>query len=235
MKILLLDTSGPVCGVAVASDGDLVYESWMNNKMTHSQKIMPMVDAALRMLDLDITEIDAYAAVTGPGSFTGVRIGVATVKGLAEARQKPCVEVDALEALARNAGAFTGTVCPILDARAGQVYGAAFRAPTFERLLPDQALKLEEFLSGLESCGGPYLFVGDGIKAHRAGIEAKLGADALFAAPDYAQLRPGCAIMLAVEKLAAGDVKTADALLPLYLRAPQAERERAARLAAEKA
>ena len=85
MKILLVDTSGPVCGVAIAADGDLVYEAFMKNKMTHSQKVMPMVEDALMRSDLGLSDLDAFAAVVGPGSFTGVRIGVATVKGLAEA------------------------------------------------------------------------------------------------------------------------------------------------------
>ena len=232
MKILLVDTSGPVCGVAIAADGDLVYEAFMKNKMTHSQKVMPMVEDALMRSDLGLSDLDAFAAVVGPGSFTGVRIGVATVKGLAEACGKPCIAVDALEALAENGRYFEGIVCPILDARAGQVYGAAFRpGDRVERLAMDEALKLTEFLDRIEAFGGPYLFVGDGIGVHRAAIEERLGTACRFHSPAMAALRPGCAALLAMQKLQEGKQVSPEALLPLYLRAPQAERERLAKAA----
>ena len=121
MNILMIDTSGPACGVAIMRDGRLIYEAELVNKQTHSQRVMPMADAALAMSDMTAAEIDVFGAVTGPGSFTGVRIGVSTVKALAHAAGKPCVAVDALEALAANVTAFDGVVCPILDARAQQV------------------------------------------------------------------------------------------------------------------
>lgn len=233
MKILLVDTSGPVCGVAIASDGDLIYEAVMKNKMTHSQKVMPMVEDALLRSDLALPDMDAFAAVVGPGSFTGVRIGVATAKGLAEAGHKSCIAVDALEALAENGRFFDGIICPILDARAGQVYGAAFRGgKSPERLMEDEALKLPEFLDRIEAFGGPYLFVGDGIGVHRAAIEERLGENSRFHSPAQALLRPGCAALLAEQKMQAGEILSPDALLPLYLRAPQAERERLARAGA---
>ena len=135
MNILMIDTSGPACGVAIMRDGRLIYEAELVNKQTHSQRVMPMADAALAMNDMTAAEIDVFGAVTGPGSFTGVRIGVSTVKALAHAAGKPCVAVDALEALAANVTAFDGVVCPILDARAQQVYGAIFK--NGERVLED--------------------------------------------------------------------------------------------------
>ena len=180
--------------------------------------------------DLKLQDMDAFAAVTGPGSFTGVRIGVATAKGLAEACGKLCIAVDALEALAENGRFFDGVVCTILDARAGQVYGAAFRVgEKTKRLLEDEALKLTEFLDRIETFGGPYLFVGDGIAAHRSVIEERLGERCRFHGQAQASLRPGCAVQLAERKMQAGEVLSPDALLPLYLRAPQAERERLAK------
>ena len=127
MNILMIDTSGPACGVAIMADGRLVYEAELTHKQTHSQRVMPMVDAALQMSDMTLEDMDVLGAVVGPGSFTGVRIGVSTVKALAHAAGKPCVAVDALEALAANVTAFDGVVCPILDARAQQVYGAMFK------------------------------------------------------------------------------------------------------------
>lgn len=118
MNILMIDTSGPACGVGDHARWALIYEAELVNKQTHSQRVMPMADAALAMSDMTAAEIDVFGAVTGPGSFTGVRIGVSTVKALAHAAGKPCVAVDALEALAANVTAFDGVVCPILDARA---------------------------------------------------------------------------------------------------------------------
>ena len=135
MNILMIDTSGPACGVAIMADGRLVYEAELTHRQTHSQRVMPMVDTALQMSDMTAADMDVFGAVVGPGSFTGVRIGVSTVKALAHAANKPCVAVDALEALAANVTAFDGVVCPILDARAQQVYGAIFKRG--ERLTED--------------------------------------------------------------------------------------------------
>ena len=146
MKLLAIDTSGPVCGVAILVNGAIAYEAATVNKMTHSVNLLPMIDEACQATGLTIAQLDRIACVTGPGSFTGVRIGVSTVKGLAHAHNTPCVAVDALEAMAAGAGAFDGVICPIQDARAGQVYGAAFRAGMSrpERLMDDIPLKLEE-------------------------------------------------------------------------------------------
>ena len=166
-----------------------------------------------------------YLAVTeGPGSFTGVRIGVSTVKGLAHALNKPCVAVDALEAMAAGVRPFSGVICPIQDARAGQVYGAAFQGETLARLLPDQPLKLEEFLDQAGTLGERLLFLGDGMPVHRERIAAMIGERALFAPPHLAFLRPAAAAALAWEKRdGAVDYLS---LEPLYLRAPSAERQK---------
>ena len=126
MIILAVDTSGPVCGVAITRDGQIVYEGAAVNKHTHSASLLPMIDEALKRGGLAIEDIDRFAAVTGPGSFTGVRIGVSTVKGLAHGAGKPCAGVNALQALAAGFADSTALICPIQDARAGQVYGAAF-------------------------------------------------------------------------------------------------------------
>ena len=128
MNILCVDTSGPSAGVAVLRDGRLVFECSLIHGRTHSQCIMPMVEQGLAGAGLQAGDVDLFAAVVGPGSFTGVRIGVSTVKALAHATQRPCIGVDALEALAAGIQDFGGLICPILDARAQQVYGAVFRA-----------------------------------------------------------------------------------------------------------
>ena len=149
MNVLAIDTSGPVCGVAVMTAEGIRFACAVQNKRTHSVNLMPMIDAGLRATGLTLQDMDRLACTVGPGSFTGVRLGVSTLKGLAHGCGKPCAGVNALEALAAGAGAFPGVVCPIQDARAGQVYGAAFRctaegaAPV--RLMPDAPLKLEDY------------------------------------------------------------------------------------------
>lgn len=236
MNLLAVDTSGPVCGVAVMKDGILAYEGVALNRMTHSVSMMPMVEEALNKSSTEISDIDYYAAVTGPGSFTGVRIGVSAVKGMAHGAGKPCIAVDALEALARGIGLSSALLCPIQDARAGQVYGAIF-APGMppRRLSEDMAAKLPEFIDAalnLADPAQPLLFTGDGVPTYREAITAILGDRALFAPAEAAYLRPASVASIAWENREnAVDYLT---LQPHYLRAPQAERARAAKLQAQK-
>ena len=236
MNILMIDTSGPACGVAVMKDGQIVCELQLTSGKTHSQRVMPMVDQALSMCEMGIEEIDLFGAVVGPGSFTGVRIGVSSVKALAHAAGKPCIGVDALHALAANISGFDGVICPILDARAQQVYGAMFECgmPPV-RLMEDEAEKLTLFLDRVEATGRHALFVGDGAAAFENAIVERLGEKAHFAPAQHAGLRAASACALA-ETYAQDETLLRDCvtLLPLYLRAPQAERERAAKLAAQK-
>ena len=228
MNLLCIDTSGPSAGVAILKDGHLAYECELTHGRTHSQCIMPMVDQGLSGVGLTPGDVDLFAAVVGPGSFTGVRIGVSTVKALAHATGKPCIGVDALEALAAGIQDFQGIVCPILDARAQQVYGAAFRAgdPPV-RLMDDTVEKLIEYLPRVRAMGQRALFVGDGSPVFEAAIREYLGEQASFAPAHLCGLRAGSAVVLAQRR--AGEAVDFLHLMPLYLRAPQAERERAAR------
>jgi len=232
VNILMIDTSGPACGVAIVKNGRLCYESELSVGMTHSQRLMPMVDAALAMTGMKMEEIDLFGAVVGPGSFTGVRIGVSTVKALSHAAGKPCIGIDALEALAMNVPEFDGVICPILDARAQQVYGAMFESgmPP-KRLLEDTAEKLTAFLDRVEATGMRAIFTGDGVQVSEKAIRERLGDKAVFAPAAHQGLRALCAAMLAAHT--ADQAQDYITLLPLYLRAPQAERERAAREAAK--
>ena len=202
-------------------DGAIVYEASAINKMTHSVNLLPMIDTAMQSAGMTIAELDRIAVVSGPGSFTGVRIGVSTVKGLAHAQNTPCVAVDALECMAAGAGEFQGVICPIQDARAGQVYGAAFKAGAArpERLMEDIPLKLEEYVERIKELGERFLFLGDGMPVHRAKLEKLLGEAAVFAQPQLAFLRPASAAYVA-----SLEEDTVDylALEPLYLRAPNA-------------
>ena len=221
MKILVIDTSGPVCGAAVMDETKVYSEFTAQNKNTHSTSLMPMIEAALNAAGTEIGNLDAVAAVTGPGSFTGVRIGVATAKGLAHGAGLPCIPVDALEALAVSAGDFDGIVCPIQDARAGQVYGAAFRQG--ERLTGDAPMKLEEYLDAVESLGERFLFIGDGAPVHQEAICGRMGERAVFAPAYRTYLRPSAAGWIALKKGTATDYL---GLQATYLRPPNAQKNK---------
>ena len=221
MTILVLDTSGPVCGVAVMDAERVFCEYTAQNRHTHSASLMPMAEQALLSAGKTLEELDALAVVVGPGSFTGVRIGVATAKGLAQGTGLPCIPVDALEALSGSAGCFDGVTAPIQDARAGQVYGAAFRGE--ERLLPDAALPLNAFLDQLETMGERFLFVGDGVPVHREAILQRLGDRAAFAPASHCYLRPAVAGSIALQH---GEPVDALSLREFYLRPPNAQKNK---------
>ena len=221
MRLLVIDTSGPVCGVAVMEDGKVLCEYTAQNRNTHSANLMPMTEAALQAAGKTIGEMDAVAAVTGPGSFTGVRIGVATAKGLAHGAGIPCIPVDALEALSLSAGGFDGVICPIQDARAGQVYGAAFR--NGERLTEDEPLKLEAFIEKILPLGERFLFLGDGAPVHREKILEILGEKAGFAPAHLNYLRPSAAGVLAMRSETRTDYLNLQAT---YLRPPNAQKNK---------
>ena len=221
MKLLVMDTSGPVCGVAVMEDEKVLCEYTAQNRNTHSANLMPMAEAALQSAGKTIGEMDAIAVVTGPGSFTGVRIGVATAKGLAHGAGIPCIPVDALEALSISAGGFDGVICPIQDARAGQVYGAAFRDG--KRMTADEPLKLEDFLEKILPFGERFLFLGDGVPVHREKILEILGEKAVFAPAHLNYLRPSAAGVLALRSEARTDYLNLQAT---YLRPPNAQKNK---------
>ncbi len=223
MTILALDTSGPVCSVALLDEAGLCYEARAVNKLTHSRNLLPMVEEALDKGGKTMADISLVAAVVGPGSFTGVRIGVATAQGLARARGIGCLPVNALEAMAHSMTTPGLVICPIRDARSMQVYGAAFKDG--KRLMADEAVPLEEYLALVTLFDGALLFMGDGVKPCQAQIAKALGDRALFAPPHLVLPGAGAAAYLASchqdQVVAPGELK------PLYLRAPQAERLRA--------
>lgn len=224
MNILAIDTSGPVCGVSVMRDGRIVWEACAMNKLTHSVSMMPMTEEALTHSGITLHDIDLFAAVKGPGSFTGVRIGISAVKALSHAEGKPCVGINALEAIAQGASVFDGIICPIQDARAGQVYGAFFEGMTMKRLLEDTPINIEAFCNQASEFGKPLLFLGDGMPVNRDRIRLLLGNKALFANESMYYLHPASVAVLA-QKYAASAVDY-QSLSPLYLRPPQAERQK---------
>lgn len=223
--LMCLDTSGPSASLALLRDGQLIYEATLVNKLTHSVNLMPMAEEALRASGLAMKEMDYFAAVVGPGSFTGVRIGVAAAQAMALGLDKRCLAVDALEALAEGLCGSDHVICPIRDARVGQVYGAAFQQGC--RLMEDAALKLPEYLEKIRPLGDHFLFVGDGVPVYEAAIREALGDRAEFAPPHLNLLKAGAAAMLAWR--GRENSLLPQELLPLYLRRPQAEREREAK------
>lgn len=231
MNILAIDTSGPVASCAVLKDGSIVHLIAMNQGLTHSETIMPAVDAAMSAAGLSCKDMDCFAVVAGPGSFTGVRIGACAAKGLAHAWNKPCARIDALEALAMNFQGFDGLACPILDARRGQVYCAAFDMKNGlpERILDDDALPLADFIAKLPH-DRRLIFLGDGLRVHAEAIRQQL-PEAMIAPANLRDLRADAAALLAAERK--DKWMEARLLAPIYLRIPQAERERNARLAGE--
>ena len=225
MILMCVDTSGPSAGLALVRDGELIYEATLVNSLTHSVNLMPMAEEALRSSGLEMKDIGLFAAVAGPGSFTGVRIGVAAVQGMAQGLNKLCLPVNALEALAFGLLCDEHVVCPIRDARAGQVYGAAFRAG--RRLMEDAVLKLPEYMGEIKLLGERFVFTGDGVPVSRGQVVEALGERAVFAPPHLSLLKAGAAAMIAWNTR--DQAVQPQELLPLYLRRPQAEREREAR------
>lgn len=226
MILLSIDTSGPACSAALLADDCLLGEIVINSALTHSETIMPAVDELLSRENLTCANVDLFAVAAGPGSFTGVRIGVCAAKGMAHAAGKPCARVNSLDALAAGLPFVPGVVCPILDARREQVYCAAYRwtgAALPEKILPDAALPLTELLKALPE-NEIITFTGDGAAVHEARIRALLGERARFAPPHARVLRASSAAYWA--RLDSSCRMEARLLTPIYLRAPQAERER---------
>lgn len=235
LKILGIDSSGNVASVSLLSDGVLMGEYSINNKLTHSQTLLPMVDAMLQTAGVEPEELDFVAISAGPGSFTGLRIGAATAKGLAQALQVPVIKVPTLAALAYNLAGVSGLVCPVMDARRGQVYTGVYRYEG-ERLLsvlPQQAVDMGELLAQLNEKGERVTFLGDGVPVHKERIEGECGVPCGFAPVHLALQRAGSVAALASQAELYGDagveqMEAAD-FAPEYLRVSQAERERAAR------
>ena len=233
MKILSVDSSAIVASAALSEDGRLLAEYTPNNKNTHSETLLPMIEAALGALSLKASDIDLFALSAGPGSFTGVRIGAATVKGLAFASGKPCVEVSTLEALAQNLVICKGLICSVMNARRSQVYTALFRSNGSEltRIMPDSALSIEELDALLAEYNEPIYLVGDGYDITIQGF-SKTKTEFV---PEAMRLQSALSVAsIAKKKYADGEVCTDSALSVNYLRPSQAERERAEREEAKK-
>ena len=235
MKILALDSSGLVASVAVVEDdgvnASLLAEYTVNYKKTHSQTLLPMLDAIARMIELDLGTIDAIAVAAGPGSFTGLRIGSATAKGLGLALGKPLVHVPTVDALAYNLYGTERVICPLMDARRNQVYTGIyeFRDNQLSVIEPQMAVGIEVIAEKLRALGREVIFLGDGVPVFRQALTEGLmeGTRFSFAPAHLNKQRAGAVAALAVSYVRAGKIETAADHRPDYLRPSQAERERA--------
>ncbi len=229
MKILAFDSTAITASVAVCENEKLIAQMTLNNGNTHSQTLLPMAEAIFKMLDIGADDIDLFASSEGPGSFTGVRIGAATVKGIAFGRGKTCIGVSTLEALAYNLRSFCGIICPVMNARRAQVYTAIFRSDgkALTRLCDDSALSCEELDKMLSEYGETVYLCGDGIEV--ATEEFKLTKYEL--APEELRYQSAYSVaQLALAKYNNGDRSSDAELVPTYLRLSQAERERLEKL-----
>lgn len=235
MKILALDSSGMVATVAIAEDDRLLAEYTVNYKKTHSQTLLPMLKEAADMIELDLNTLDAIAVSGGPGSFTGLRIGSATAKGLGLALNKPLIHVPTLEGMAYNFWGSDKVICPMMDARRAQVYTGIY---TFEKgklqILADQmAVSIEKAAEKLNKIGRELILLGDGVDAYREQLLQLLTVPFSFAPANLNGQRAAAVAVCGMEYLRQGRAETAAVHQPDYLRVSQAERERAERLSKE--
>lgn len=231
MRILALDSSGLVASVAVVEEDQMIAEYTVNYKKTHSQTLLPMLDEVVKMTELDLQSIDAIAVAGGPGSFTGLRIGSATAKGLGLALGKPLIHIPTLEGLAYNLYGTAGLICPIMDARRNQVYTGIYRFQENKlRVMEHQmAISVEELIKRLNGWGGMVTFLGDGVPVYKEQLEAGLSVPFSFAPPHMNRQRGAAVGALGIQYFKAGKIETAMEHEPDYLRVSQAERERAER------
>lgn len=228
MKILGIDSSGLVVSVAVTQDGVLLGEYTTNFKKTHSQTLLPMLDELKNMIDLDLDSMDAIAVAGGPGSFTGLRIGSATAKGLGFALDKPIISVSTLEALAYNLWGTQKRICPLMDARRNQTYTAIYRFEEDEmtEVVSPCAIDIEEILEKINTQEEPIIFLGDGIPVFKDRIKEICKVQYSFAPAHQNRQNAAALCARAEEYYNKGSWETAAQHRPEYLRLSQAERER---------
>ena len=230
MLILAFESSAKAASVALCRDGHLISQYSQCSGLTHSRTLLPMAEDMLKNAELSLDKVDLFAVAHGPGSFTGIRIGVSTVKGLAWAADKPCVGVSTLEAMAWHGLAAGGLVCPVMDARRSQVYNALFQVENGRpvRLCEDRPIALSQLAEELQALNAPVFLVGDGAELAEKYLREQ--AIPCTVAPENLRWQSAWGVAMAAMDKTPGN---ADALLPVYLRLSQAERERQERLAKE--
>ena len=236
MKLLALDSSGLVASVAILDGETLVAEYTLNYKKTHSQTLLPMLDEIVKMTQTELSEMDAIAVAAGPGSFTGLRIGSATAKGLGLALNKPIISVPTLEGIACNFYGTDAIICPMMDARRKQVYTGIYRFADHELVTVSRqkAIAVEELIRELNALGEAVIFLGDGVTVYQEMLKENMQVPYSFAPAHLSKQRAGAVGALGEKYYREGKTVTAAEHQPEYLRVSQAERERAEREAGKK-
>lgn len=228
MKILGIESASLVASVAIVEDDRLVAEYSVNHKKTHSQTLLPMIDEIIKMTDTDLSTLDAVALSNGPGSFTGLRIGSATAKGLGLALNLPVVEVPTIDAMAYTMFGNDRLICPVLDAKRGQVYGGLYHFKDgFEIVKPQCAVDLRELIDEINCIGESVVFLGDGVPAGKSVIEGNIKVPYVFAPAHVNRQRAAAVAALGQQYYREGKIVAAADSAPEYLRVSQAEREMA--------
>ncbi len=226
MKVLAVDTSSMVAAAAVLENDRLLGEYILNHKKTHSQKLMPMIERLMKDLELNPRDIDVYAASVGPGSFTGLRIGVTTIKSIAYAAEKPVVSVPTLDALAYNIPETDALVCPILDARNNQVYTAIYKKEgNLIKITEYMGVHISELVQLLKGKNQRVVFLGDAVPIHQEFLKQELGAQCSLAPANLSLQKASSVACLALQKASVGQLEDCFDMVPFYLRKSQAERE----------
>lgn len=227
MKILAIESSATACSVALCEDEKLIAQSFQNNGLTHSVTLMPMASALLEHCGTKLSDVDLIAAAAGPGSFTGLRIGVAAAKGLAWPEDKPCAACSTLESMAWGLAHMEMDICAVMDARRKQVYNARFRGTGdgLERLCPDRAIGLDELAAELKNRGKTQILVGDGAVLCYTVLKEQ-GLDVRLAPPHLRYQSAWGVARCALDLARTGRLTDASGLAPNYHRLSQAERER---------
>lgn len=227
MKILAVDTSSMVAAVAVTDNTRLLAEYALNHKKTHSQKLMPMIKEAMSELELSPRDIDVYAASSGPGSFTGLRIGMTIIKAMAYAAEKPVVSVPTLDALAYNIPSTESIICPIMDARNNQVYSALYRWERSSQVKVTEymGVHIGELVDLIKGKNRRVIFLGDAVNIHMDYLKSEFEDKCEFAPGNLMLQRGSSVALVALQKASAGQLENCFDAVPFYLRKPQAERE----------
>ena len=227
MKLLAIESSGLVASAAIATETALLAEYTVNFKKTHSQTLLPMVEEIISMLGIELKEIDAIAVSAGPGSFTGLRIGSATAKGLGLALNKPIIPVPTTQGIAANVYGAEGILCPLMDAKRNQVYTGLYRYNKngFEIVEDQMAVLIEEIIEKVNQLGEPVTYLGDGVEVFSPVLVQKTIVPFSFAPLHCSKQRAGALAVRAIELYQEGRIQTAAEHEPDYLRLSQAERE----------
>lgn len=224
-RLLAVDTATEICGVALAVDGQVEAELVLSRGITHTRSVLSAVDAVLEISGLEAGDLDAYAVTRGPGSFTGLRIGISTIKGMALATGKPMVGISSLEVLAHQATGGTDLICPMMDARRKEVYWALYRreGDRLTAVTAEQVGPAEEIAEAVkETCQ----FIGNGVPPYRAILQKKLTCPGRWAANELNHLRPAVLARLALQRLQEGKTDDVGTFEPVYLRKSDAELQR---------